>query len=95
MSGKAKDLKKVGIYVDEDIWKKMKEYTFKKHGTTRELSGEVRKLIEANLPFRILKEGAEELEIPAKRMSEAEVREGRPKMPTSSSGIIREMRAQS
>lgn len=92
-AGKEKDLKKVGIYVDEETWKEMKEFTFRKYGTTRKLSSEVREILKANLPLRTVEEGADALKVSTKRISGESVKKGRVEMPSSSTEIVREMRA--
>lgn len=89
------DLKKVGVYVDEKTWEEMKEYTFRKHATTRELSREVREILKANLPLRLIREGARSLDISTGRITGEEIRDGRAEMPSSSAEIVEEMRAQS
>ena len=84
---------KVGVYVDEETWNEMKNLTFRKHGTLRELSREVNESLRANLPLLALRKGAESLGIRIRRVSGEEVVRRRPKMPTSSLWIIKEMRA--
>lgn len=84
---------KVGIYIDEEIWNEVKNLTFKKHGTLRVLSQEVSKLIKSGLPLIALREGLASLNLPLKRISGEELVKRRPKMKTSSVGILREMRA--
>ena len=85
---------KVGVYVDEETWNEMKNLTFRKHGTLRELSREVNELLRKNLPLLALKRGAESLGIQLSPISGKEVVQSRPKRKfTSSAGIIREMRA--
>lgn len=88
-----KDLKKVGVYVDEETWEEMKEYTFRKHGTTRELSREVREILKANLPQRLIEGGARSLGIPIGRITAEEVKSGRVEMTSSSTEIVKRMRA--
>ena len=84
---------KVGIYVDEETWNEMKNLTFRKHGTLRELSREVNESLRANLPLLALRKGAESLGIRMRRVLGEEITGKRPKMPTSSLRIIKEMRA--
>lgn len=84
---------KVGVYVDEEVWNEMKNLTFKKHGTLRELSREVNELLKANLLLPILRRGADSFGIQIRRVSEEEVVKNRPKMRASSLRIIKEMRA--
>ncbi|KXB06696.1 hypothetical protein AKJ52_01820 [candidate division MSBL1 archaeon SCGC-AAA382C18] len=88
-----KELKKVGVYVDEETWERMKEYTFRKHSTTRKLSREVREILKANLPLRLVKEGVRSLDIPTDRIRGEEVKDGRAEMPSSSTEIVKGMRA--
>lgn len=84
---------KVGVYVDEETWNEMKNLTFRKHGTLRELSHEVNESLRANLPLLALRKGAESFGVQVRRISGEEVMRKRPKMPTSSLWIIKEMRA--
>jgi hypothetical protein len=84
---------KVGVYVDEETWKEVKNLTFKKHGTLRVLSREVNELIKASLPLPALKRGLTLLNISTKRISSDELVKKRPRMETSSVEIIRKMRA--
>ena len=84
---------KVGVYVDEETWNEMKNLTFRKHGTLRELSREVNELLKANLPLLTLRRGADSLGIQLRRVSGEDVVKRRPKMRMSSLGIIKEMRA--
>lgn len=83
---------KVGVYVDEKIWNEVKNLTFRKYGTLRELSREVNKMLKANLPLLALERGAELLGIEIRRVSAEDLRI-KPKMRKSSVEIIREMRA--
>lgn len=87
------DTKKIGVYMDSEIWDEMKKFTFGKHGTTRKLSSEVVKILRGSLPSLILKEGMKKLGIEMKRMSEKEIVEGRPAVQGDSADIIKEMRA--
>jgi hypothetical protein len=85
---------KVGVYVDEETWKEMKNLTFRKHGTLRELSREVSKIIEENLPRLALRQGFESLGIQLRPIYGEEVTRSRLKRKLSSSvEIVREMRA--
>jgi len=84
---------KVGIYVDEETWKEIKNLTFKKYGTLRGLSREVNESLKANLPLLTLRKGAGLLGIEIRRISGEEVVKKRPKMPTGSLWIVKEMRA--
>ena len=87
-------LKKVSLYIDEELWNKFKEVVLRKHGTLRKLSSEVESLLRASLIDEeighVFKRMGLDVRIP--RSSE-EIKKSRPKLRGPSSEIlIRELR---
>jgi len=87
-------LKKVSLYIDEELWNKFKEVVLRKHGTLRKLSSEVESLLRASLIDEeighVFKRMGLDVRIP--RSSE-EIKKNRPKLRGPSSEIlIRELR---
>jgi len=87
-------LKKVSLYIDEELWNKFKEIVLRKHGTLRKLSSEVESLLRASLIDEeighVFKRMGLDVRIP--RSSE-EIKKSRPKLRGPSSEIlIRELR---
>ncbi|RLF01397.1 MAG: hypothetical protein DRJ59_06130 [Thermoprotei archaeon] len=87
-------LKKVSLYIDEELWTKFKEVVLKKHGTLRKLSSEVESLLQESLIDerigKVFEKIGLDLRIPR---SPEEVKRDRPKLrgPPSET-LIREMR---
>jgi hypothetical protein len=83
----------MGVYVDEETWAEIKKLTFRKHGTLRELSKEVNRVLKENLVSVALKEEVKLIGVELTKVSENQIVRERPTMQRSSLEIIREMRA--
>ena len=85
-------MKKVSLYLDEELWVKFKEAVLKKHGTLRKLSSEVESLLRASLVNEDVERALKKMSVKT-LISPEEVKQGRPKLRGPPSQIlIREMR---
>lgn len=85
-------MKKVSLYLDEEVWVKFKEAVLKKHGTLRKLSSEVESLLRASLVNEDVEQAFKKMSVKT-FISPEEVKQGRPKLRGPPSQIlIREMR---
>lgn len=87
-------LKKVSLYINEELWARFKEVVLRKHGTLRKLSSEVEDLLMASLPDDEVKRAFEKMGADIGTLiSPEEVKRGRPKLRgPPSEDLIREMR---
>ena len=87
-------MKKVSLYLDEELWVKFKEAVLRKHGTLRKLSSEVESLLRASLVDEDVERALKKMGIDVKAfISPEEVKKGRPKLRGPPSQVlIREMR---
>lgn len=84
-------MKKVSLYLDEELWVKFKEAVLKKHGTLRKLSSEVESLLRASLVNEDVERALKKMSVKT-FVSPEEVKRGRPKLRGPPSQIlIREM----
>lgn len=87
-------MKKISLYVDEEVWMKFREEVFKRHGSLRSLSSEVEGLLRSSLIDDALKStfGALGFDVRGTISSE-DVKRGRPLLRgPPSEDMIREMR---
>jgi hypothetical protein len=87
-------LKKVSLYVDEELWIKFKEAVLRKHGTLRKLSSEVESLLRTSLVDEDIGQVFEKMGISVRVLiSPEKVKQDRPKLrgPPSET-LIREIR---
>lgn len=87
-------MKKVSLYLDEELWVKFKEAVLRKHGTLRKLSSEIESLLRASLVGEDIEQALKKMGIDVKTfISPEEVKQGRPKLRGPPSQVlIREMR---
>ena len=86
---------KVSLYIDDSAWKRFREQVFARHGTLRQLSGDVEGLIYSEDIERILAVGARKVGIPIKRLTPSAIKRARPKLRGAvAEKIVRQMRDQ-
>ena len=87
-------MRKVSLYIDEDLWVRFKEAVLRKHGTLRKLSSEVESLIRESLIGEEAIQGFAGLDVEVDTLiSPKEIKENRPRLRgPPSEAIIREMR---
>lgn len=87
-------MKKVSLYLDEELWVKFKEAVLRKHGTLRKLSSEIESLLRASLVGEDIEQALKKMGIDVKTfISPEEVKQGRSKLRGPPSQVlIREMR---
>lgn len=87
-------LKKVSLYLDEELWTRFKEVVLGKHGTLRRLSSEVENLLRTSLVDENFEQTLKKIGIDVRTfISPEEVKQGRPKLRGPSSEVlVREMR---
>jgi hypothetical protein len=87
-------LKKVSLYVDEEVWMKFREEVFKRYGSLRKLSSEVEALLRSSLIEDALASTFNSLGVSVSgTISSENVKQGRPLLRgPPSEEIIREMR---
>ncbi len=87
-------LKKVSIYLNEEIWIKFKEAILRKYGTLRRLSDEVESLLRSSLVDEDIEKAFKDMNVEAEvSFSPEEVKRSRPKLQgPPSEALIREMR---
>ena len=85
---------KVGLYLDDEIWRKFKEEVFRKHGSLRKLSDEVEELLRSSLTAEAMLAGLEKLGTKLSGMSSSEqVMANRPTLRgPSAEKIVRSLR---
>ncbi|MEM2047384.1 MAG: hypothetical protein QXZ06_05845 [Candidatus Jordarchaeales archaeon] len=87
-------MKKVSLYLNEELWVRFKEEVLRRHGTLRKLSNEVESLLRTSLAEEDIVEAFKGMDVDVKALSSPEeVKHDRPKLlgPPSES-LIREMR---
>lgn len=87
-------LKKVSLYLDEDLWIRFKEAVLRRHGTLRKLSSEVENLLQTLLFDENIESAFKKMDINIRVVfSPEEVKRSRPELqgPPSES-LIRGMR---
>ena len=87
-------MKKVSLYLDEELWVRFKEAVLRKHGTLRKLSEEVEKLLQASMIDESIQAAFEKMGInPRVLISPKEVKQNRPRLRGPPAEVlIREMR---
>jgi len=87
-------LKKVSLYLDEELWVRFKEAVLKKHGTLRKLSNEVENLLRASMVDEDIEKVFKKMGISVKTVfSPEEVKRDRPQLRgPPSEFLIRKMR---
>lgn len=87
-------LKKVSLYIDENLWIKFKEVVLRKHGTLRKLSSEVEALLQESLIDEEIGRIFEKMGLNIRVLeSPEEIKQTRPKLRGPPSEVlIREMR---
>lgn len=87
-------MKKVSLYVDEELWVRFKEVVLRKHGTLRKLSSEVESLLRTSLIDVEIGRAFEKIGIDIRVLaSPGEIKRSRPKLRGPPSEVlIREMR---
>lgn len=87
-------LKKVSLYLNEELWVKFKEFVLKKHGTLRKLSDEVENLIRSSMVNEDIEKAFKNMSISVKTaFSPEEVKRNRPQLRGPPSEVlIRKMR---
>jgi len=87
-------LKKVSLYLNEDLWIKFKEAVLRRYGTLRRLSSEVENLLRTSLVDEDVEQAFERMNVDIKTTFSLEkVKRGRPKLQGPPSEIlIKEMR---
>jgi hypothetical protein len=87
-------LKKVSLYLNENLWNKFKEAVLRRHGTLRRLSSEVEELLRTSLVDEDVEQAFMRMNVDMKIIFSPEgVKQGRPKLQGPPSEIIiREMR---
>ena len=87
-------LKKVSLYLNEDLWIKFKEAVLRRYGTLRRLSSEVENLLRTSLVDEDVEQAFERMNVDIKTIFSLEkVKRGRPKLQGPPSEIlIKEMR---
>jgi len=87
-------VRKVSLYIDEDLWVRFKEAVLRKHGTLRKLSSEVESLIRESLIGEEAVQSFTKIGVEVDALiSPKEIKKNRPKLRgPPSEAIIREMR---
>ncbi|MEM2841874.1 MAG: hypothetical protein QW201_01015 [Thermoproteota archaeon] len=87
-------LKKVSLYLDEELWTRFKEIVLGRHGTLRRLSSEVESLLRTSLVGESVEQALKKMGIDVKAfISPEEVKQSRPKLRGQPSEVlIRDMR---
>lgn len=87
-------MKKVSLYLDEEVWIRFKEVVLRRHGTLRRLSSEVESLLRMSLIDEDVEKAFRKMGIGVKAfISPEEVKRGRAKLRgPPSEALIREMR---
>lgn len=87
---------KVSLYIDDGTWRRFREQVFARHGTLRQLSGEVEDLIYSEDIERILAMAAKKVGIPIeKELTPSAIKKTRPKLRgAAAEKIVRQMREQ-
>jgi hypothetical protein len=87
-------LKKVSLYIDEELWARFKEFVLRKHGTLRKLSCEVENLLQTSLVDEKVRQAFEKMSVDVRTLiSPEEIKRERPKLRgPPSENLIREMR---
>lgn len=74
-------LKKVSLYLNEELWIRFKEAVLKKHGTLRKLSDEVENLLRASMIDEEIEKAFKNMGISVKTVfSPEEVKRNRPQL---------------
>jgi hypothetical protein len=89
-------LAKVSLYIDDSTWKRFREQVFARHGTLRQLSGEVEGLIYSEDIERVLAMASKKVGIPIEReLTPSAIKKARPKLRGApAEKIVRQMRGQ-
>lgn len=88
-------MKKVSLYLDEELWIKFKEAVLKRHGTLRKLSDDVEDMIRGVMVDEEVEKAFKEMGLNVKTVvSPEEIKRDRPKLRgPPSEAIIRKMRS--
>lgn len=88
-------MKKVSLYLDEELWIKFKEAVLRKHGTLRKLSDEVESLLRASIADESIEKAFKEMGVDLKTIISPEmIKYDRPKLRGPPSEVlIRKMRS--
>lgn len=88
-------MKKVSLYLDEELWVKFKEAVLKKHGTLRKLSDEVENLLRVSMINEDIEKAFKEMGLKVKAVSSPEeIKRDRPRLRGPPSEVlVRKMRS--
>ncbi|MEM2150704.1 MAG: hypothetical protein QXH97_05925 [Candidatus Bathyarchaeia archaeon] len=87
-------MRKISLYIDEDLWAKFKEVVLRKHGTLRKLSDEVENLLKESLVDEGIRQALKKISADIKTpKSPEEIKRERPTLRGPAAELlIREMR---